>query len=148
VRHEPAQELLSLPVYLKTYPLRVVMAEPLGLSQPQANHRLRRLLPVLRDALDDPGVPPGREGHAFAEARPSPRVVIGGTERRRRRPRSPEKQAAHHSGRKRTHCGKDVAVAGVGSKRVGYPGGTRAGRAADKGIADREGVTYPPGTVL
>jgi hypothetical protein len=148
VLHEPAQKLLFLLVYLKTYPLQVVMAELFGLSQSQVNHWLRRLLPVLRDALDDLGVLPEREGQAFAAARPSPRLIIDGTERRRQRPKNPEKQAAHYSGRKKTHCDKNLVVVEVGSKRVDYLSGTQAGRAADKSIADREGIVYPPGTLL
>ena len=148
VLHEPAQKLLFLLVYLKTYPLQVVMAELFGLSQPQVNHWLRRLLPVLREALDDLGVLPERQGQAFAAARPSPRLIIDGTERRRQRPQNPAKQAAHYSGRKKTHCDKNVVVVEVGSKRVDYLSGTQAGRAADKSIADREGIAYPPGTLL
>jgi len=148
VLHDPAQKLLFLLVYLKTYPLQVVMAELFGLSQPQVNYWLRRLLPVLRDALDDLGVLPEREGPAFAGASPSPRLIIDGTERRRQRPKSPEKQEAHYSGRKKTHCDKNVVVVEVGSKRVDYLSGSRAGRVADKSIADQEGIAYPPGTVL
>jgi hypothetical protein len=41
-----------------------------------------------------------------------------------------------------------VVVVVVGSQRVDYLSGTHAGRAADKGIADGEGIAYPPGTVL
>jgi hypothetical protein len=148
VLHDPAQKLLFLLVYLKTYPLQVVMAELFGLSQPQVNHWLRRLLPVLRDALDALGVLPERDGRAFAGAGWSPRLIIDGTERRRQRPKDPEKQAAHYSGRKKVHCDKNVIVVEVGSKRVDYLSGSHAGRVADKGIADREGITYPPGTVL
>src|SRR5579883_2950484 len=48
---EPGQKLLFLLVYLKTYPLQVVMAELFGLSQPRVNYWLHRLLPILRDAL-------------------------------------------------------------------------------------------------
>src|SRR3954464_1221948 len=81
VLHEPAQKLLFLLVYLKTYPLQVVMAELFGLSQPQVNYWLKRLVPLLRDALDDLGVLPERQGPAFAGASPSPRLIIDGTER-------------------------------------------------------------------
>lgn len=94
VLHEPAQKLLFLLIYLKTYPLQVVMAELFGLSQPQANYWLGRLLPILRDALDDLGALPERAGQAFAGAGPRPRLIIDGTERRRQRPKNPEKQAA------------------------------------------------------
>jgi hypothetical protein len=148
VLHEPAQKLLFLLVYLKTYALQVVMAELFGLSQPQVNHWLGRLLPVLHDALDDLGALPEREGRAFAGARPNPKLIIDGTERRRQRPKNPEKQAAHYSGRKKTHCDKNVVVVEVRRKRVEYLSGTHAGCAADKGIADREEIPYPPGTVL
>src|SRR6478609_6755926 len=94
----PAQKLLFLLVYLKTYPLQVVMAELFGLSQPRVNYWLGRLLPVLCDALDDLGTLPERDAHAFARTESlheqAPRLIIDGTERRRQRPKNPEKQAA------------------------------------------------------
>jgi hypothetical protein len=149
---QPGQKLLFLLVYLKTYPLQVVMAELFGLSQPQVNYWLGRLLPVLRDALDDLGALPQRDAHAFARTEssggPGPRLIIDGTERRRRRPKDPEKQAAHYSGRKKIHSDKNVVVVAAGSKRVGFLSHTYVGRAADKGIADHEDIAYPPGTVL
>src|SRR5205823_11837089 len=43
---------------------------------------------------------------------------------------------------------KNVVVVDAGSRRVGFLSRTCAGRAADKGIADRERIAYPPGTVL
>src|SRR5881392_94365 len=58
--YAPEQKLLFLLVYLKTYPLQVVMAELFNLSQPQVNYWIHRLLPVLRLALDDLGVLPER----------------------------------------------------------------------------------------
>ena len=144
----PAQKLLFLLVYLKTYPLQVLLGELFDLSQPGVNHWLRRLLPVLRAALDELGARPERDPRAFARAEPPPRLIIDGTERRRRRPKNPEKQAAHYSGWKKKHCDKNVVVVEADSRRVGYLSGTYIGRAADKGIADHEGIAYPPGTVL
>lgn len=149
---EPGQKLLFLLVYLKTYPLQVVMAELFGLSQPRVNYWLHRLLPLLREALDALGALPERDPRAFARAG-SPRGervrrIIDGSERRRQRPKSPEKQAAHYSGRKTVHSDKNVVVATAGSKRIEYLSQTYEGRVPDKGIADREGITYPPGTVL
>src|SRR3954452_10667231 len=92
--HPPEQKLLFLLVYLKTYPLQVVMAELFGLSQPRVNYWLRRLLPVLHEALDDLGALPERDGQAFARAEsphgPASRLIMDGTDRRRRRPKSPE----------------------------------------------------------
>src|SRR5437763_15827472 len=146
--HGPEQMLLFLLVYLKTYPRQVLMAELVGLSQPGVNYGLGRLLPVLGDALDRLGALPERAGQAFARAKPSPRLIIDGTERRRQRPKDPEKQAAHYSGRKKTHCDKNVVVAAAGSQRIDYLSGSHAGRVADKSIADREGRAYPRGTDL
>jgi len=152
VLDEPEQKLLFLLVYLKTYPLQVLLGELFDLSQPAVNYWLRRLLPILRDALDDLGVLPERDPRAFGRAGPprgrGPRLIIDGTERRRQRPKNPEKQAAHYSGRKKTHSDQNVVVVEAGSKHVGFLSRTYVGRAADKGIADREGIAYPPGTVL
>src|SRR6476620_10705852 len=49
-------KLLFVLVYLKTYPLQVVLGQLFGISTSQANFWLHRLLPVLRSALDDLGV--------------------------------------------------------------------------------------------
>src|SRR6266567_2796841 len=150
--HRPEEKLLFILAYLKTYPLQVVIGELFGLSQPQANHWIQRLLPVLQVALDDLGVRPERDPRHFAQSHPTsepcPRLIIDGTERRRQRPKNPEKQASHYSGRKKTHSDKNVVIAEVESKRIGFLSGTYAGKTADKTIAGGEGNAYPPGTVL
>src|SRR5947209_7820515 len=87
----PGQKLLFLLVYLKTYPLQVVMAELFGLSQPRVNYWRRKLLPLLRDALDELGALPERDpqayGRATGPAAGGTRRIIDGTERRRQRPK-------------------------------------------------------------
>jgi hypothetical protein len=54
--------------------------------------------PVLGAALDDLGTLPERDGHAFAGAQsphgPAPRLIIDGTERRRRRPVETQREKA------------------------------------------------------
>src|SRR5947209_6095146 len=144
-----ADKLLFVLVYLKAYPLQVVLGKLFGLSTSQANHWLHHLLPVLRSALDDLGVLPERDGGRLGE-QPAGlgRLIIDGTERRRQRPKSPEKQAAHYSGKKKAHTDKNVLVASASSRRVLFLGGTRAGAVNDKRVADEEGLTYPPGTTL
>ena len=150
--HRPEEKLLFILVYLKTYPLQVVIGELFALSQPQANYWIQRLLPLLRSALDDLGVRPERDPSHFAQtqpaAEPGPRLIIDGTERRRQRPKNPEKQAEHYSGKKKTHTDKNVVIADVQSKRIDFLSGTYVGKTADKTIADREGIAYPPGAVL
>ena len=91
------QKLLFVLVYLKTYPLQVLLGKVFDLSQSCANRWVHRLLPVLRQALKDLGVRPERNPRRFARherqlSEPLD-LVIDGTERRRQRPKSPEKQA-------------------------------------------------------
>jgi hypothetical protein len=146
-----ADKLLFVLVYLKTYPLQVVLGQLFGISTSRANYWLHHLLPVLRSALDDLGVLPERDGRRLARrATPTgPRVVIiDGTERRRQRPKKAEKQALHYSGKKKTHTDKNVLVASAADDRVLFLSGTYPGKTHDKRIADEEHLTYPPGTTL
>src|SRR5207237_6915954 len=137
---QPEDKLLFILVYLKTYPLQAVMGELFGLSQPQVNYWIHRLLPVLRSALDDLGVLPERDPAHFAQAQgasgKAPRLIIDATERRRQRPKSPEKQALFYSGRKKKHCDKNVALVNTRGKRIDYLGRTCPGKTHDKKMAD------------
>jgi hypothetical protein len=147
-----ADKLLFVLVYLKTYPLQVVLGQLFGISTSQANYWLRHLLPLLRRALDNLGVLPERDGRRLrrrpAEPRESRRVIIDGTERRRQRPKNAEKQARHYSGKRKAHTDKNVLVVNSGSRRVVFLSGTRPGAVSDKRIADEERLTYRPGTTL
>ena len=142
-------------VYLKTYPLQVLVGELFGLSQSAANRWVHRLLPVARDALDGLGARPEREPKRFARSgRAGPgegrrRLIIDGTERRRQRPKSPGEQALHYSGKRKAHTDKNVVIVEARRRgRVAFLSRTYPGKAHDKGIADHEAVRYPPGTVL
>ena len=144
----PEQKLLFLLVYLKTYPLQVLMGELFGLSQPGVNYWIHRLLPVLRDALDSLSVLPERNPNDFAQSQTAtgtePRLIIDGTERRRQRPKSPEKQALHYSGKKKAHTDKNVVIVDLRRKCIGFLSRTYVGKTHDKKIADSEGISYPP----
>src|SRR5262245_32087220 len=152
VLHLPEPKLLFLLVYLKTYPLQVVMAELFALSQQGVNYWLHRLLPVLRSALDDLGVLPERSPSRFAQSQPPSekghRLIIDATERRRQRPKNPEKQALHYSGKKKTHTDKNVVIVNIPDQRVEFLSPTYAGKTHEKKIADQEHIAYPPDTVL
>jgi DDE superfamily endonuclease len=119
---------------------------------PDKVYWIHRLLPVLQVALDRLGVRPERNPRHFAPsqsaAEPGPRLIIDGTERRRQRPKSPEKQALHYSGRKKKHCDKNVVIANARRKRIDYLSGTYPGKAHEKQIADAEAIAYPPQAVL
>jgi|SRR5919108_1433034 hypothetical protein len=146
------QKLLFILVYLKAYPLQVVMGELFGIKQAAANQWIHRLLPVLQDALTAIGVTPERDGRKFAQAervRAEPAdYIIDGTERRRQRPKSPEKQALHYSGKKKLHSDKNLVIVHTQSRRVGYLSPTHAGKTHDKKVADQEQIAYPRRAVL
>lgn len=146
------QKLLFILVYQKTYPLQVVIGELFGISQAAANQWIHRLLPVVREALSDLGVMPERDGPRFALSQrrkaESPDYIIDGTDRRRQRPKSPEKQALHYSGKKKTHSDKNLVIVNTQSKRVAYLSPTQGGKTHDKKIADSEQISYPRQAVL
>lgn len=150
--HRPEDKLLFILVYIKTYPLQVVMGELFGLSQPQVNYWIHRLLPVLLATLEILGVRPERDPDDFPRTQPAdepePRLIIDGTERRRQRPKNPEKQALHYSGRKKKHCDKNVVIVNARRKRIDYLSRTYPGKTHDKKIADNEQIAYPPGAIL
>jgi hypothetical protein len=152
VLRETEQKLLFILVHQKTYPLQTLLGEVFEFSQPRVNEWVHRLLPVLKVALDELGVLPEREPQRFAQSEQPygerPNLIIDGTERRRQRPKALEKQAAHYSGKKKTHCDKNVVIVQAQTKRVGFLSQTYAGKTHDKKIVDAEPIVYPPGTTL
>jgi hypothetical protein len=146
------QKLLFGLVYQKTYPVQTLLGELFGLRQSRTNYWIHYLLPILKDALNNLGVLPERDPRQFAQQEKrqggSRDYIIDGTERRRQRPTNPEKQVLHYSGKKKTHCDKNVVIAHRRTKRVGYLSQTYAGKTHDKKIADTEAVVYPRGSKL
>ena len=146
------QKLLFALVYQKTYPVQTLLGEVFELSQSRTNDWIHRLLPILKEALDDLGVLPERDPRQFARHEKqqgnSPDYLIDGTERRRQRPKDPEKQALHYSGKKKTHSDKNIVIVHTRSKRVGYLSQTYAGKTHDKKVADAEPIVYPRGSQL
>lgn len=152
ILQEAEQKLLFILVHQKAYPLQTLLGEVFELSQSRVNEWVHRLLPVLKMALDELGVLPEREPGHFARRESQhgerPDLIIDGTERRRQRPKNLEKQAAAYSGKKKTHCDKNVVIVQAKTRRVGFLSQTYAGKTHDKKIVDTEPVVYPPGTIL
>jgi hypothetical protein len=144
------QKLVLSLVYLKTSPLQALLGELFGLSQSRANRWLQRLLPMVKQALDDLGVLPSREPEQFAAQEPDHQaaaLIIDGTDRRRQRPKNQAKQALPYSGKQKTQSDKNVVV-NAKTKRMGYLSQTYAGKVRDKKIVDIEPIRYPAGTLL
>jgi hypothetical protein len=98
-------KLLFILVYKKTYPLQTAQGLMFGMGQSQANEWIHRLSPILESALASSGHMPERDGQAFEysgsnEDAPAD-LIIDGTERRKQRPKDPEKQKEAYSGKKR-----------------------------------------------
>jgi hypothetical protein len=152
VLQETEQKLLFMLVHQKAYPLQTLLGEVFELSQPRVNEWVHRLLPVLQMALAELGVLPERDPAQFAQSEQRhgerPELIIDGTERRHQRPKNPEQQAAAYSGKKKTHCDKNVVIVQAKTKRVGFLSQTYAGKTHDKKIVDSEPIVYPSGTTL
>jgi hypothetical protein len=148
----PEQKLLFILVYQKAYPLQTLLGEVFELSQPRVNYWVHHLLPFLKQALETLEVMPERRPSQFADYESSKgkatELIIDGTDRRRQRPQSPEKQALHYSGKRKAHSDKNVVVVNAKTTRVGYLSQTYAGKIHDKKIADQEALCYPRHTIL
>ena len=98
-------KLLFILVYKKTYPLQTAQGLLFGMGQSQANEWIHRLSPILESALIRSGHMPERDGQAFEQSGSSEDaptdLIIDGTERRKQRPKDPEKQKQAYSGKKR-----------------------------------------------
>jgi hypothetical protein len=123
-----------------------------GLSQPQANDWIHRLLPVLQQALRDLGAAPERDARhvatsALARAGGSD-LTIDGSERRRQRPKDHAKQKEHYSGKKKAHTDKNILLVKKNTKKVVYLSPTVAGTTHDKKATDDAQITYPTNATL
>jgi hypothetical protein len=145
-------KLLFILVYQKTYPLQSMHGLQFGLSQPQVNYWIHRLLPVLRESLAELGMTPARDPQAVAESslanESAPDLLIDGTERRRQRPKDAQKQTEHFSGKKKAHTDKNILLANTHSRKVVYLSPTEMGKKHDKKIADENEIAYPAGATL
>lgn len=144
---EIEQKLLFILVYQKSYPLQSILAELFGISQGRANEWIHRLLPILKQALDDLGVLPERDPKKFKakeqHQKDAAASIIDGTERRRQRPKQAGKQAQYYSGKKKIPSDKNVVIATAKRKRVSYLSQTYPGKTHDKKVADTEHILYP-----
>jgi hypothetical protein len=152
VLRRPEDKFLFALVYQKAYPLQELLGSLFGLSQSQANRWVHRLLPILVRALGRLGFLPERDPRRFSEHErrqgDASALIVDGTERRRQRPKNPEKQRLHSSGKKKAHSDKNVVIVNASSKRVGYLSGTYAGKAHDKKVAEGEGIRCPRRSTL
>ena len=151
VLRTPADKLLFIVYYLKTYPLHEVLAFEFGMTQGQACTWIYLLSEVLKRAVASMGQVPERHSAALAATlAESGETTFGidGTERKIQRPKDDERQRQHYSGKKKSHTVKNNVVVTLGSRVVKYLSGTYEGKKHDKKICDDEQPTFPEGSTL
>jgi len=145
-------KLLFILVYQKTNPLQTMHGLQFGLSQPQTNYWIHRLLPVVQETLRAIGMNPERDARRVAEQAESreggANLVIDGTERRLQRPTDPIKQRRNYSGKKKTHTDKNILLVNENTKRVVYLSPTVEGKKHDKKATQEAAIAYPANATL
>ena len=115
-------------------PLQTLHGLHFGLSQPQTNYWIHRLLPVLRRALVALDLAPERDASRVATSplmlEGAPAGALDGTERRRQRPTEAAKQTAHYGAQKKAHTDKNVLLINEHTSKVVYLSPTAAGKNA------------------
>ena len=149
---EIEDKLFFILVYHKTHPLQTMQGLHFGMSQPQANCWIHRLLAVLQHALRDLGEAPERDARRVAGSplalAGSPNLQVDGTERRRQRPQDDAQQKEHYSGKKKAHTDKNILVVNANTKKVVYLSPTIPGKTHDKKATDEAQVAYPTNATL
>jgi DDE superfamily endonuclease len=145
-------KLLFILSYQKTAQLQTMQGLQFGLSQPQANYWIHRLLVVLQKSLAEMGMKPEREGKKVADliqAREGgANLSLDATERELQRPVNGDKQKQKYSGKKKTHTDKNLLLVNENTKKVVYLSPTVEGKKHDKKLADESKISYPENASL
>ena len=140
-------KLFFILVYQKTNPLQTMHGLHFGLSQPQANDWMHRLLPVLPQALRTLGEAPERDARRVATgdlARAGgPDLTMDGSARRRQRPTDHAQQKKDYSGTQKAHTDTNRLLVNANTKKVVYLSPTVAGTTHDKKATDDAQIVYP-----
>ena len=145
-------KLFFILVYQKTNPLQTMHGLQCGVSQPQANAWIHRLLPVLQQALRDLGEAPERDARRVGTSELTraggPDLTIDGSERRRQRPQDHAQQKEPYSGKKKAPTDKNILLVNANTKKVVYLRPTVAGKTHDKKATDDAQMVYPHNATL
>jgi hypothetical protein len=144
-------KLFYILLYCKCYPTLDLMGLLFGFDRSCAWDWVHGLLPVLEQALGHKQALPERKLRSleeFLERFPDvEEVIIDGTERPVQRPKNPDKQKEHYSGKKKRHTRKHI-TGSTPNKRVILLSKARAGTVHDKRQLDEEDlVGYIPDAV-
>lgn len=147
-----SDKLLFILSYQKTAQLQTMQGLQFGLSQPQTNYWIHRLLPVLQKTLADMGMKPEREGKQVADliqaSEGGANLSLDASEREMQRPVNPKEQKQKYSGKKKTHTEKNLLLVNENTRRVVYLSPTVEGKKHDKKLADESQISYPKNASL
>ena len=135
------EKLLYILVYCKCYPTFDLLSVLFNFDRSCAHEWVHRLLPILEITLGyKQSLPVRKLGsmEEFLERFPEVKaVIIDGTERPVQRPKDPEKQKDHYSGKKKRHTRKHI-TGSTREKRVIILTKARGGKIHDKRQLDEE----------
>ena len=144
-------KLVFILFYFKVYPTQEVLGFLFGMGQSQANEWVHRLTPLLNAALGYEQQLPARQAADLEQVLaqcPELEFIIDGTERPIQRPKDPQRQREHYSGKKKRPTVKNIAITEKRTKKVKGLGRTQAGKKHDKAATDEEGYRFPKGSKL
>lgn len=131
-------KLLFILIYLKQGSLQEAHATLFGLHQPDANHWIHLLHPLLKRALGRAGELPARTVTELAVSPFEPGLYFhDGTERPIVRPTDPRQQRLCYSGKQKMHTLKNLLLINALCK-VLFLSRTAEGKKHDKQLADEE----------
>jgi DDE superfamily endonuclease/Helix-turn-helix of DDE superfamily endonuclease len=137
------EKLFYVLLYCKCYPTFDLLSVLFNFDRSCAHDWVHRLLPILETTLGYKQVLPERKIRSMEEfvARfPEVKeVILDGTERPIQRPKDPDKQKAHYSGKKKRHTRKHI-TGSTRQKRVILLTKARPGKVHDKRQLAEEGV--------
>ncbi len=147
-----SDKLLFVLIYQKTAQLQTMHGLQFGLSQPQTNYWIHRLLPVLQKTLRDLAMKPERTGQLVSQLieaqEGGANLSLDATERELQRPVNAEKQRDKYSGKKKTHTDKNLLLVNENTRRVVYLSKTVDGKKHDKKLADESQISSPENASL
>jgi hypothetical protein len=138
-----AEKQMYILMYCKCYPTFDLLSVLFDFDRSCAHEWVHRLLPILERALGFKQALPERKLRSveeFLTRFPEVKAVIfDGTERPVQRPKDPEKQKEHYSGKKKRHTRKHI-TGSTRKKRIILLTKARAGKIHDKRQLDEENL--------
>ena len=142
--HDERNRLLMAMIWLRVYPTYEVLGFIFELDKSNICRNLKGVVTVLRERLGDEVAWPDQERRKqkmdqFMQEFPEVAAIVDATEQPTQRPKDPEAQKDHYSGKKRRHTLKTQVVVGPDGEIMSHSA-TVPGAKHDKKLYDESGV--------